>query len=137
MIIKHTFKLVFQASNNQTKYKALGLGLTTAKQLGVNRLQAFSDSQLVVRQVNGSYEAKDPKMAQYLKVIQNLMCHFCEIEISQISREDNSHAYALTHMVTVADVLTSTSNQVELLEAPSIYHDSPSRRRCELDGSLL
>ncbi|KAL2486107.1 RNase H domain-containing protein [Abeliophyllum distichum] len=46
------------------KQSSLGLGLAT--QLGVTVLEIRSDSQLVVGQILGEYEAKDARMAAYL-----------------------------------------------------------------------
>lgn len=68
-IIEHVLRLNFPSSNNEAEYEGLTLSFLTAKQLGIFRLHAFSDSQLVVRQVNGIFEAWDPKMIQYLEVI--------------------------------------------------------------------
>jgi len=39
-----------------------------AKQLQIKELTSRSDSGLVVNQVNGNYESRDPVMVQYLKV---------------------------------------------------------------------
>lgn len=66
-----------------------------ATQLGACCLWAFSNSQLIVIQVSGNYDAHDPKVGQYLEVVRNIMQYFCEVEILRLSREDNSHADVL------------------------------------------
>ncbi|CAL8145589.1 unnamed protein product [Prunus armeniaca] len=42
----------FHASNNEAEYEALLAGLRLAKEMGAEQIQIFSDSQLVVHQVN-------------------------------------------------------------------------------------
>ena len=47
----------FKASNNEAEYKALIAGLCLAKELQACNIQIYSDSQLVVNQVNDIYLA--------------------------------------------------------------------------------
>ncbi|KAL0355694.1 UNVERIFIED_CONTAM: Retrovirus-related Pol polyprotein from transposon [Sesamum radiatum] len=58
-------KFEFKVSNNETEYEALVLGMRMAQDVGALHLLAYSDSQVVVRQVNGEYEAKEESMVQY------------------------------------------------------------------------
>ena len=39
-------------------------------------LEVYSNSQLVVTQVEGSFEAKDPRMIDYLKLVKQMMSKF-------------------------------------------------------------
>ena len=59
----------FQASNNEQsmKYAALLMGLRLANELKMNHLKVYSDSQMVVNQVNETYQARGEKMVAYLK----------------------------------------------------------------------
>ena len=52
--------------NNETEYEALIIGLKLAKELKIPALWIFSNSQLVVGQVNGEFEARSPSMIKYL-----------------------------------------------------------------------
>ena len=65
--IEYALRFNFQASNNESEYEAMIAGLSLAKTLGVKRLLIHSDSRLVVNQVLRVYEAKDERMANYLK----------------------------------------------------------------------
>ena len=47
----------FKASNNEAEYEALIKGLELAKEMKVELLEIFSDSQLVVCQINDEYQA--------------------------------------------------------------------------------
>ncbi|KAL0455006.1 UNVERIFIED_CONTAM: hypothetical protein Slati_0839800 [Sesamum latifolium] len=60
-------KFEFKASNNEAEYEALILGMRMAQDAGAMHLLAYSDSQLIVKQVNGEYKAKEESMTQYLQ----------------------------------------------------------------------
>ena len=55
--VKMEHSLRFQASNNEAEYEALLVRLKVA--LSLEDLKVYSDSQLVVSQIKGSFEAKD------------------------------------------------------------------------------
>ena len=59
LTIEHSITLGFPASNNEAEYEALLAGLKSALQMKAFELMVYSDSQLVVNQVSGVYEAKD------------------------------------------------------------------------------
>ena len=60
LLIKQVQRFAFKASNNQSEYKALIVGMLLAKEMGTQSLLAKSDSLLVTGQVTGEYQAKDP-----------------------------------------------------------------------------
>ena len=55
--LEHSFRLGFRASNNEAEYEALIVGLRTVLGMGVWDVEIYSDSRLVVNQVQGSFEA--------------------------------------------------------------------------------
>ena len=55
--LEHSFRLGFRASNNETKYKALLAGLRTVLGMGARDAEIYSNSQLVVSQVQCNFEA--------------------------------------------------------------------------------
>ena len=55
--LEHSFRLGFKASNNEAEYEALIVGLRTVLGMGVRDVEIYSDSRLVVNQVQGSFEA--------------------------------------------------------------------------------
>ncbi|KAL0427860.1 UNVERIFIED_CONTAM: hypothetical protein Slati_2960800 [Sesamum latifolium] len=63
-----------------------------AHKTGARHLLAYSDSQLVVKQVEGVYEAKEKNMIQYLQQIADLKTKFHHFQIIQIPREENAKA---------------------------------------------
>ena len=62
----YALRFRFKASNNKAEYKALIAGLKLSKEMNVESLEIFSDSQLVVRHINDEYQAREEKMAAYL-----------------------------------------------------------------------
>ena len=67
-----------------------GLGL--AKHLGVKLLKVRSDSKLIVEQVTGRFEAKEPRMKAYFDKASTLLCQFRSFNIKQVPRELNQRA---------------------------------------------
>ena len=57
----------FTASHNEAEYEALLVGLWLARDMNIKVLDIYSDSQLVVNQVMGEYQARGLKMVAYLK----------------------------------------------------------------------
>ena len=97
-LLKHSTRLQYPTTNNEAEYEALLTGLRIAKELGANRLKIRSDSQLIVGQVNGEYEAREDRMTKYLKLVRNAMKWFDEVILVQVPREQNTEADALVKL---------------------------------------
>ena len=59
--MEYSFRLGFRASNNEVEYEALLAGLRTILVMGARDVEIYSDSRLVVNQVEGSFEARDSR----------------------------------------------------------------------------
>ena len=59
--IEYALIFGFQASNNEAEYEAVIAGLNLAHSMEVDQLEVCSDSQLAVRQIEDTYEAKGEK----------------------------------------------------------------------------
>ena len=66
IIIEKLLRLGFSATNNEAEYKALLVGITMVRRMGGKAMKMFSDSRLVVGQVEGELEARDLRMQEYL-----------------------------------------------------------------------
>ena len=64
----------------------------------IKRIKILSNSQLVINQMNDTYQARDLKMTTYMKKATELKEHFSEVNIKQIPRDENSHADALANL---------------------------------------
>ena len=67
--IEYALRFGFRASNNEAEYEAVIAGLNLAHLLEVDQLEVYSDSQLVVRQIEDTYEAKSGRMILYLRKV--------------------------------------------------------------------
>ena len=74
--LKHKVRLQYQVTNNEVEYKAFLKGLELAKSLKAKSILVLGDSQLIMGQVNGMYEAKEERMRKYLNRVMRLMKRF-------------------------------------------------------------
>ncbi|XP_071715150.1 uncharacterized protein [Rutidosis leptorrhynchoides] len=98
---EHTYALRFNfdVSNNEAEYEALLVGLNIARKMNIAKLRAFTDSQLVANQFNGSFEAHHPSMQKYLQLLKKLVARFEHFELAQVPRSQNKKADALSKLV--------------------------------------
>lgn len=83
------------ATCNEAEYHALiqGLELTSKKECA--EVEARGDSQLIVRQVTGEWQTKEPRLRELRDRAQDLVEEFDTFEIRHIPREENREADAL------------------------------------------
>jgi ribonuclease HI len=89
---EYAIQLCFCATNNEAEYEALLAALKLSKNMGIHNLTVKSDSQLIVRQVKGEYEAREDRMKKCLTIVQTLLSHFKKVEFLHIPREKNVEA---------------------------------------------
>lgn len=77
------------ATNNQAEYYGMIKGLERARDLGIDKIQLFSDSQLVVNQMNGFYKVKNQELAPLHHDLKELADSFEEISFTHVPRELN------------------------------------------------
>ena len=64
--IEKYLRLGFLATNNEAEYEVLLTGIAMVKKLGGKAIEIFSNSKLIVGQVNGELEVRDQRMQGYL-----------------------------------------------------------------------
>ena len=80
------------ATNNQAEYYGMIKGLERARDLGINKVNINSDSQLVVNQMNGFYKVKNQELAPLHQQLKELGDSFEKISFSYVPRELNKIA---------------------------------------------
>ena len=70
------------------------------QKMGGKAMEIFSDSRLVVGQVQGKLEVRDLKMQGYLSQVKNLQSRFESFNLSQIPRSRNTHFDSLATLAT-------------------------------------
>ncbi|XP_074327932.1 uncharacterized protein LOC141665845 [Apium graveolens] len=114
----------FYATNHDAEYEALINGLKIALEMGVRNLIARSDSELVVNQVNGGFQARGPRTELYLRCTQRLIGMFKEVRLECVPWEKNSNADALAKMGSQQEVLFTVRLEIDLIrELPKARGD--------------
>lgn len=98
-IIGEYTKFLERATNNQAEYEALVLGLQKAKGLKAKEIDCYSDSQLIVEQLNQRYKIKNPELGSLFIKIWNLSQCFKKVSFRHIPREKNKLADKLVNQV--------------------------------------
>jgi ribonuclease HI len=90
--LRYVLRLHFPASNNVAEYEALVNGLRIAIELGVRRLDARGESQLIIDQVMKNSHCRDPKKEAYCDEVWRLEDKFFGLELNHIARRYNETA---------------------------------------------
>ncbi|XP_074327344.1 uncharacterized protein LOC141665262 [Apium graveolens] len=77
-----------------------------ALEVGVVNLIARSDSELVVNQVNGEFQARGPQTELYMRCVQRLLRRFGSAKLEAMLREENGNADALAKMGSQMDIVS-------------------------------
>ncbi|XP_057789181.1 uncharacterized protein LOC131006011 [Salvia miltiorrhiza] len=121
--IERSIRCDFKTTNNEAEYEAMIAILGLAKEIRVKRINVFSDSQLVVNQMQGTFQAKDAKMTAYLGKTKELQSCFEEFTINQVPRVENGHADALTNLGSAIQTAQPKTITITCLQYPSIQRD--------------
>jgi phosphoribosylglycinamide formyltransferase-1 len=86
-----------RATNNVAEYTSLVKALEAAKQIGAEQLTVFSDSKLLVKQINGEYKVKSELIRPFFRQAVNLLGEFKDWRVRHIPREKNEQADRLVN----------------------------------------
>ncbi len=104
-IIKKYSNFLGETTNNEAEYKAVIFALEKFKALFGKKLAALteievrSDSELLIRQLNGEYKTLEPNIQSLFLTIWNLKIDFKKVKFKLISREKNKEADRLVNEV--------------------------------------
>jgi ribonuclease HI len=96
-VVKALSRYLGCLSNNVAEYEGLLMGLQALIQIDKKRICVLSDSQLLVRQLNGAYRVKDEKLKMLFKRAVNLLRHFDAYRILHARIESNTLADRLAN----------------------------------------
>ena len=91
-IVKKVSQYIGQGTNNVAEYIALIVGLEEAVKLGIKDIEAFLDSELLVKQIEGAYKVKSEHLKPLLFLVKYLSNFFPGIVYKHIPREKNKEA---------------------------------------------
>lgn len=71
MEVTKSVEFSFPVTNNVAEYEALISGLELARRVDIHTLKEYSDSNLLVQQMNGEYEVRDLTLKKYVEMAKN------------------------------------------------------------------
>lgn len=86
-----------EATNNEAEYHAFLLALEEAHRRGAQRVRLYSDSELLVRQMEGRYKIRSSKLIPLYDRAKELLGQFERFEMKHVSRERNREADRLAN----------------------------------------
>jgi ribonuclease HI len=124
-----------KATNNVAEYTALVRALERAAELGGDELHINSDSELLVKQMNGEYRVKNADLRTLYDDAKELCRRFKRVSIRHIPRAENSRA---DHLCNVAlDGPASKPGGAPAREKRSPSKTSSVRRQSVREEAIL
>jgi ribonuclease HI len=96
-IVTEGGKRIGEATNNQAEYDALLHALELADEYGFSEVEVRSDSELMVKQVRGEWDANDPDLRERRVSARELLTRFEDWSLSHVPREINERADELAN----------------------------------------
>ena len=101
-------------------------------------MKVYSDSRLVVGQVRGELEARDPRMQEYLSQVRSIQTKFEVFDVSHVPRGGNTYADSLATLATSSAQDLPRVILVEDLYTPTTLHkDMPRIHQINLGPSWM
>jgi len=97
-VVKEISRYLGRATHNVAEYEGLLMGLEALLELGQKNVIVQSDSQLMVRQLNGEYRVKDEKLKALFDHAVRLLRRFDSYRILHVRREMNKLADRLANL---------------------------------------
>jgi ribonuclease HI len=85
------------ATNNVAEYRALVAGLRKALELGLNEVEVVSDSELLVKQMNGEYRVKNAALIELSLDAAHLAGQIGRVRYRAVRRTENELADRLVN----------------------------------------
>jgi len=84
-------------TNNAAEYEGLLRGLAVARAAGARRLEVRSDSELLVKQMQGEYRTRAAHLKKAVEQARSLLAGFTDVKFAIIPRERNMEADLLAN----------------------------------------
>lgn len=95
-VLARISRRIGRTTNNQAEYQAVIAAIEEAVRLGVAGVVIKSDSELVVKQINGRYRVKNPALKPLHQRVRELQSLFQSFVIASIPRHQNAEADRLS-----------------------------------------
>jgi phosphoribosylglycinamide formyltransferase 1 len=118
-----------ETTNNVAEYTGLVTALEAAGKFGVKELAVFSDSELLVKQINGQYRVKSGQIAPLFHQAIGLLGRFKSWKVQHVRREKNKEADELVNQA------LDLGHDVESRPEPAAKKGRPIRLGVLISGS--
>ena len=116
-------------TNNMAEYTGVVKALEAAKRIGAKQLMILSDSELLVKQVNGEYKVKSEQIRPLFRKTVNLLNEFENWKVQHITREENKEADLLVNRA------LNLKQDIDVSRAPGPVPRTSHERRITSDKS--
>jgi ribonuclease HI len=123
--VRYVLRLHFPASNNVAEYEALVNGLRITVELGVRRLDAHGDSQLVIDQVMKNSHCRDRKMEAYCDEVRRMEDKFYGLELNHVARRYNETADELAKIASGRTTVPTNVFSKDIYQPSVKVNDAP------------
>ncbi|XP_026397065.1 uncharacterized protein LOC113291786 [Papaver somniferum] len=118
--IFYSLRLEFPATNNIIEYEAVIHALRVIIALDIQNVRLTSDSQLVIRQIDGTYQVSDPCLQRYHKLAKHYIEQIPNITFLHLNRINNRYVDALAFIASMEVNPEATNVRIERVLLPSI-----------------
>jgi phosphoribosylglycinamide formyltransferase-1 len=115
-------------TNNVAEYTALIKALEATEKIGAEQLTVFSDSELLVRQINGQYKVKSEQIKPLFQKAAGLLEQFNNWNVKHITREKNKEADRLVNQA------LNLEHDIEGKPKPKTQNEKPIRLGVLISG---
>lgn len=84
-------------TNNQAEYSALLKSLRVCGELGIDKIEVYSDSSLVVNQMEGKFRVRSSNLKPLYEKAKSLASNFDSVSYNHVPRKENSEADRLAN----------------------------------------
>src|SRR3954464_11345972 len=123
--VQYVLQIMYTDSNNAAEYEALLHGLRMALSMGIQRLEVRGESNLPISQINGDFDAKDPKMAAYRNAVLKMSARFEGLEFHHVARENNQAADILSRIGAKRDAVPPNIFLERLFKPSTVWDGEP------------
>jgi len=116
-VLDETSVTLGHATNNVAEYRAVLLGLERASALGASAVEIVNDSELVARQLDGSYKVRNADLRPLHDQARTALAGFDSWSIRSVPRAENADADALVNRALDGDELAPGSPLPETVTA--------------------
>ena len=97
-LIEEVCKFIGESTNNVAEYQSMILAAQKAIAYNAKKVTFKTDSELLVRQLNGAYRVKSPNILPLYSKLISLLGKISVWKIQHVSREENVRADALANL---------------------------------------